>query len=493
MKKYLAIIFSFLFVLGLTTSAFAIHAEIPSETQAVVAKGATQITLGGSIRARGEIREIDFNDDTTKLSHMDLRVRLSVAAKVTENTTGLVEIQSSADSGSADFSVSGHVAGTPFSLSGTVPGVPLAATNENQNWGANSTGNGLLPRGNAMGSGVRILQAWLQYAPGMWGVKVGHMPLKVGNGIFLHHTYFSDDAIVVFANPTKETHISAIYAKWREGGAGTNDDTNAYIGIGSYSTDMFSIGADVTYVDDQDFRGPTGTVNAHLVNIGLRGDVKVAGLTLRGDAAFQTGEIDKGAGTLTIGNASCAGTGDCDFKGYGIIVGADYKLGPAKLTAEFAYGSGDDNATDSDIDMFITTKGAFQKSYTYVYDYRLAGASGAGWAGIANTTYVKVGASSKLTKALSGMVDVYWLKATEKFIHPNRTHSVTGAPTGPRDDDLGWEIDGKITYSIDRNLKYWVEGGFLIAGEAFDRYSDAGVKTEADNAYAVRHGIQLAF
>ncbi len=53
MKKYLALILGVLFVLSFAASAFAIHAEIPSETQAVVAKGSTQITLGGEIRTRG--------------------------------------------------------------------------------------------------------------------------------------------------------------------------------------------------------------------------------------------------------------------------------------------------------------------------------------------------------------------------------------------------------------------------------------------------------
>ena len=53
LKKYLALILGVLFVLSFAASAFAIHAEIPSETQAVVATGSTQITLGGEIRTRG--------------------------------------------------------------------------------------------------------------------------------------------------------------------------------------------------------------------------------------------------------------------------------------------------------------------------------------------------------------------------------------------------------------------------------------------------------
>jgi hypothetical protein len=51
--KRLAIILGAFFVLSLAASAFAIIAEIPSETQGAVAAGGVQITLGGELRVRG--------------------------------------------------------------------------------------------------------------------------------------------------------------------------------------------------------------------------------------------------------------------------------------------------------------------------------------------------------------------------------------------------------------------------------------------------------
>ena len=65
MKKYLAILLGAVFVLGFAASAFAIHAEIPAETQAVVSKGATQINIGGDLRFRGEMTQNtgDLNSD----------------------------------------------------------------------------------------------------------------------------------------------------------------------------------------------------------------------------------------------------------------------------------------------------------------------------------------------------------------------------------------------------------------------------------------------
>ena len=70
MKKTFAVIAAVLFVLSFAASAFAIHAEIPAETQAVVAKSATQITLGGEIRVRGWYTN---NLGDAVASHTDLR------------------------------------------------------------------------------------------------------------------------------------------------------------------------------------------------------------------------------------------------------------------------------------------------------------------------------------------------------------------------------------------------------------------------------------
>ena len=101
MKKFLIIALSAVFVLGLAASAFAIHAEIPSETQAVVAKGETQITLGGSIRIRAEYldtREYDDTDEWTDRSFYDQRVRLWVDAKVSDDVQGFIMLESEEDS-----------------------------------------------------------------------------------------------------------------------------------------------------------------------------------------------------------------------------------------------------------------------------------------------------------------------------------------------------------------------------------------------------------
>ena len=98
MKKYLALILGVLFVLSFSATAFAIHAEIPSETQAVVAAQDIQITLGGELRTRGWfLNNIDASTRVpaghTDNAYYDERVRLSVDATVAPGIKGYVMLE----------------------------------------------------------------------------------------------------------------------------------------------------------------------------------------------------------------------------------------------------------------------------------------------------------------------------------------------------------------------------------------------------------------
>jgi hypothetical protein len=473
-KRYLALVAGLIFVLGFTAVAFAIHAEIPSDTQAVVAKGKTQITLGGEIRARGEYREVDFNtDDHVDVnesgirgdarnedgSYYDARVRLSVDAQVTPNTSGFVQVEA-----------------------GNGP------TRDNYTWGTVGSGAaGIYSRdvikgdaGNVKPGVFNILQAWILHkGSGLLGVpagvKVGHMPLALGNKLFFDHTKFGDDAIVFFVDPTKELHIGLLTAKFREGQSALSDDANAYVGLFTYKGQGFNLSGDITYVDDQSNTqsGPRPNNNSdiHFWNLGLRGDMKVDPVTIRADVELQTGKI--------------ANTGGAEpkFKGYAFLIGADFKVDPVTLTAEFAYGSGDKD-NDNKIKAFVTSLGA-DPHFTYVYEYSTVNAcrvpelninNGNLYGGICNTMYVKLGASAQPVKDLTASLNLFWLRANE-------------VPTNWK-KDIGIEIDPKVTYKIDKNLTYWVEGGYLMAGDFWKR---GNANARVDDAYAVRHGIMLSF
>jgi len=298
-KKYLALVLGVVFVLGFAASAFAIHADIPAETQAVVAKGATQISIGGEIRFRGDYQNNNSDFNSVKSDHKsyyDSRIRLSVDAQVTPNTEGFVQIEAGSD-------VDGNQSSDLFIWGNSSKNLQTGSSNS----------AGIYNQGDSKRGTLSILQAWIinkGNALGIpAGIKIGHMPLALGNSIFFDHTKFGDDAIVLFADPVKEMHISVLTAKFREGATTLNDDADAYVGLLTYQFDKNSgISGDITYVNDQTGLGTVGAENAiHFWNFGLRGNTAFSGFGLMADVEFQQGEV-KNTATPNHGDVKFAPT-----------------------------------------------------------------------------------------------------------------------------------------------------------------------------------------
>ena len=254
MKKYLALVLGVLFVLSFAASAFAIHAEIPSETQAVVSAQDIQITLGGEIRVRGwyigndgdgsfavvdndsgnveHMPTIDHDGDihcyshhgtpyspmthvgadTSATTYYDQRVRLFVDAKLSPNLSGRVALETG--NGQTDV----------------------------YNWG----------NFNSKPTTMSILESWIMYT-GLWppwfpfrrqGRSYASGSSVIGQ--FFDHTKFGDDAIVFFMDPTKELHVSLIDIKFSGDGSGSP------LNIPLLGLDNFSSGSTSSYSDDLD-------------------------------------------------------------------------------------------------------------------------------------------------------------------------------------------------------------------------------------------------
>jgi len=483
-KKYLVVLLGAVFVLGFAASAFAIHAEIPAGTQSVVAAGDTMITIGGDIRFRQDYQhnEEDFNSAShDDKSYFDSRVRLSVEAKVSPNTTGFIQTEAGSNvdgyGGISDLMIWGN--------GSTAPNSPVAA----------KTASGIYTQGDHKVGQLTILQAWiLNTGSGLLGipagVKIGHMPLALGNSLFFDHTKFGDDAVVFFADPMKELHTALVYAKFREGSTIANDDADGYVGLFDYKTKEFGVSGDVTYVDDQlgvaalaspDNQAPVSEqAPIHFWNFGLRGNVNVDGFGVKLDGELQAGKVEN----LPI---------DVKFQGYAGLVDLSYKLAPVTLVLDWAYGSGD-KPGNTDEKAFVTSQSEIQH-FTYVYDYRTKNACGQQYGGLCNTWYVKIGASAPIVKDLSGELNYYYLQAAQKFFG---SFADGGVPTTSR--NIGSEIDARVTYKIDRNLTWWVEGGYLFAGQFWNNATIQGETPggwtpgqKPDDVYTVRQGIQLSF
>ncbi|MDD1750297.1 MAG: hypothetical protein LUO89_10525 [Methanothrix sp.] len=504
MKKFLALGLAVLFVLSFAASAFAIHAEIPSETQAVVAAKDIQITLGGEIRFRGWYESnigsvvtdtkyspvtdstvlgllgadkiaIDFNEDgvispdeiiipnpefdiaslglltgvstTNRLptsaessAWYDTRVRLSMDAKVSPNVEGFVMLETG------------------------------SGQNDVYTWG----------NFNSKPSDMNILESWIMYTgSGLLGfpsgIKVGHMPLALGQGEFFDHTKFGDDAIVFFMDPTKQIHIALLTVKFAGDGGESfvpafdlpatgskyvnGDDLDGYVGVMTYKIDdKNTVGVNYTYLNQSD-------LGLSHQNLGATADGNIAGIGYSASGDIQFGSLDAAS---------------ADFKGYALQLGLSYNINPVNVRAKFAMGSGP--SSSDDIKNFVTYLGADQH-YTLVYEYQVMAASGRQNSGLDNTTYYNLGVDYNATKDLGLSLDGYLLRATKEMGHDISKSA-------------GWEVDARAKYSIAKNLTYQVDAGYFNAGGMYDDILNNvtnGDITSAKNVTVLRHSLTLSF
>jgi hypothetical protein len=449
LKKFLSTVLCTFFVMSYTATAFAIHAEIPSETQAVVATGTTQINLAGDLRIRGwylnNISSSGLPGKYNSFGYYDERVRLSVDAKVSPNLEGMLAVES--NTGQQDTYTWGNFNSKPADLG--------------------------------------ILQAWIMYSgSGLLGfpsgLKIGHMPLALGDKEFFDHRKFGDDAILAFFQPSKGLEIDLLTIKLAGDGADipsnipnfgvkgydgsktdNTTDLDGYVGILTYKIDnKTSVGLNYTYLNLPDFEF------SHQ-NLGFTAKGRVSGLGYSAAADVQFGKNN---------GAFPSGTGK-KFRGYAVLADLNYMLDPVNLRASFAYGSGDNNngdGKDSQFEDYLAT----DQHYTLAYEYKVSTTAGRLNSGISNTTYYNLGLDLKPVNNLKVSLDGYIIRASKT------TEDVS--------KDAGWEVDGRIEYHIAKNLVYRVDAGYFKAGSFYpDTYPQ--LNGEKKGATVLRHLVELSF
>ena len=456
MKKYLVLVLGMLFILGFTASAFAIHSEIPSETQAMVAKGTTQVTMGGELRVRGWYlknasgirRAQSVPSDANTQTWYDQRVRLSLAIETSKNTSGFIHLESNAGS---------------------------STSSDGYTWGSLNTKPGY--------SDLNFLEAWILYkGTGLGipaGLKIGHMPLALGEKQFLDHTKFGDDAIVFFMDPSKQLHIGLLTTKFVEGStaaqtAGSSNDINGYVALAIYKVGTNTFGVNYTYVDDQ-----TGGVLANLQNIGLHASGKAGIVSYKAEFDQQFGDAPDGTDALAFPDR---------FKGYAYLLGLGVKPTPMfGVRAEYAMGTGDNVGTDGDNEAFQTTLGN-DIHYTQIFEFTTTTPGGARSTGLNNVTYYRAGLDLNPTKDLSASLDYFVLRATKAY----GAGSTGTGERSPNSKRIGTETDLKISYKLDKNLTYFVMAGYLDTQGWWTLNGQCTVQNDKPITQAV-HGLTLSF
>jgi len=471
-RKLLIVLMAVIATFALVATGFAAHMTeggfeyVPE----IVKAKKSSINLSGSIRMRGYYYDdMDFNDAAQDANAAyDHRIRLKIDATVSPNTMGVIELETSNGS----------------------------TTSADEKWGTcgsyNKGAHDLMTGGNCKSSDMNTRQAYISHQGSgllgvMSGMKIGHQLIKLGNGMFVNHSDMGDDAIVLWANVSEGMELSLTMAKFSENSAGgiNSDDADFYsVGL-SGSMDPVNYSVDLSLLND-DVPNALGTKpDFDLWNLGIRGDMDISGVKVNADFGIQFGD----ASMQEIGMGP-----DADFEGWAFVLGAQTKVSDFNVHAEFSYGSGDDFSTP-EYEGYVTSLASGQRS-TFIADYRTLGAgttlgsvntpgapsSMCKECGVNNAWYINVGGSMNATPDMKLAADLYYLGASEEI-----GNAVAG---GFDDKDLGFEIDGKVTYQIDNNLVYYVEGGILFAG---DFYKNATGGADVADPWGVRQGIILSF
>jgi len=438
-------------ILGGATAALATHAEIPAEAPGVVAMGA-KVQIDGSVRVRGTINK-DTVKDSANSTFYDGRARLGVTARVNEQVMGYLQLETGHDY--LDY------------------------------WTFGGTSDANLARGGSKaGNTMEILQAWVHYSPGNWGVKAGHMPLALGNNLFFDHTGSGDDAIVFWGSMDGFVW-NLLTIKLQENLKNDNsDDLDAYVVNLTKSFDSFKANVNYTLLKGGSSSDPLDTITwlgMEMSNLGVALDYKMGDLSLKGDGEFQFGTFAE------------SGAVKSDANGWAMLLSGDYKIGDGSLGLLFGYGSGDaPDDTDLDLDTFLPflTDTAYQ---VIIPGYRQAvpgavTAAGGQYGGLSNLTLYQLNGSLATNCPLTGKP--LSVRAALSYMQTSEDIDIDSTVAGIQsEDNLGVEADVVASWQLSAGLTYKVELAYLWAGDAWK----TSVGDDPDDAFFIRHGLEVAW
>jgi hypothetical protein len=332
----------------------------------------------------------------------------------------------------------------------------------NTTWGDNNGGDiGADGKGN-----WRIKNSYVDFTLGMVNTKVGIQAATINRGFV-----FGDDfsGVIATANFGKVS-VPLLYGMlsqedadqlgW-DGSKAKNQQfiTNSQAGVVTADggdgdihllslmpkfdiTENISLNPQFTYAN-------ITSQDTYLWYVGTDIDAKFDAFTAWGTVLHNGGQIDQDtAGT----------TSDVDISAWLFAAGADAGI----FHGQAFYATGDDDDTDNDIDSFVLIGGNGSGASYYwseimglgTFDNNLGGNANLGDK-ISNIWAANLGVTLKPMDKLTLGLDVWYAQLDEKVL-----------VNGQMEDDLGLEIDTKLTYQLMDNLKADFIYAYLFAGDA---------------------------
>jgi hypothetical protein len=198
-------------------------------------------------------------------------------------------------------------------------------------------------------------------------------------------------------------------------------------------------------------------------------------------AASNFGEADGSGGTSATNR---------DYSGYMFNGGVNFALDMATIRAQFILASGDD---EGDFDDDFQGLGGQTFSWSelmsdgYTYDRNPANTQIGGSNHPSNMYAVNVGADFKPTDTTTIKFDVYYIGMVE-----DRTVA------GQDEDEIGLEVDARLTQKIYDSLSLTVIGAYLFAEDGYGVYNGTPTATNqadgsGDDAFQVGVGLDFKF
>ncbi|MBL7176482.1 MAG: alginate export family protein [Desulfobacteraceae bacterium] len=313
---------------------------------------------------------------------------------------------------------------------------------------------------------VEVKNSYADFGLGNWNFKLGAQGVVLARGFL-----FDDDcAGAVVTYNAEGFSLPFLWIKPYEGGAGkdANDqDVDYYAFAPSFNLgESATIKPTLVSATSKDGSAwaklaALGTVpgdNVGVYIIGFDLDAKLDFGTVWLSAYLENGEI-----------------GDYDVSAWLIGAGSSMKMGPAGFHAQILYATGDDDATDEDINAFTVPAGNcyyWAEIMGYgTFDNQVSSGSPAD--NISNLMAFNIGASFNPIEKLTATIDLWYASLVEDDANG--------------EDKLGTELDIKFTYKLLPNLNLDVVGAYLFAGDAtWDGDDDA-------NPYEVGTRLSLSF
>lgn len=351
---------------------------------------------------------------------------------------------------------------------------------------------------------ILVKYTYADFNLGPTNFKIGAQPLTLARG-FLFDEDFAG-AIITYKGETFE--VPFIWIKAYEGLQGDNTawnngndmDVDYYAVAPSFDiNEMLTLTPYVMYITTDDINGnsgtlgwvsslgtinpitkfdlaPTGQLKADLYYVGCDADINLGAASLWFTGIYEFGHLKEDGATPPPGV-------DQDFKAWLIAAGGNMEMEFGNIHGQLFYATGNDNDNDSDIEAFYVPAG---QSY---YWSEIMGCGIFDDFGYNNVTYYSNGSpGDQISNIVTFNLGTTYMPMDKLSLDLDVWHARLVEDDINGEDQLGTEVDVKITYELMEGLNIDIVGAYLFAGDA-----TTGTGTNDEDPYEFGTRLSLSF